>query len=201
MIKRAAKFMGGVLSLPLRLRYAVLRRVVGESAALSAVSERAASKPGLLGIYTRQALYRRLLGQTGSDIHFGYQTLISKPQATLGDRVYLGRFCTVGWVEIGEGTRIADGVQLLSGAHHHGSSRNGVAIEETQYRAIRIGAGVWIGANAVVMADVGDKAIVGAGAVVTKPVLPGQVVAGVPAKPIRGWTKTPRSQPSNRAAA
>jgi len=48
-----------------------------------------------------------------------------------------------------------------------------------------IGDGVWIGANATIMADVGHDAIVGAGSVVTKPVPPYAIVAGNPARIIR----------------
>lgn len=50
-----------------------------------------------------------------------------------------------------------------------------------------IGNAVWIGNNAIIMQNVkvGDGAIVGAGAIVTKDVEPYTVVAGVPAKPIR----------------
>jgi acetyltransferase-like isoleucine patch superfamily enzyme len=47
---------------------------------------------------------------------------------------------------------------------------------------VRIGAGSWIGSAAVVMADVGRDSVVGAGAVVTKPVPNRVVVAGVPAR-------------------
>jgi acetyltransferase-like isoleucine patch superfamily enzyme len=50
---------------------------------------------------------------------------------------------------------------------------------------VRVGAAAWIGNNAIVMADIGHDAIVAAGAVVTKPVPPYAVVAGVPAKVIR----------------
>jgi len=170
--------------MPCLLRFAVLRRFVGEERAMSLVSERAARCPGLSGLYLRQALYHRLLARMGRDIHFGYQTLLSKPAAKIGDRVYLGRFCTVGWVEIADDVRIADGVQLLSGAHHHGSSEQGIDLQKITHRPIRIGKGAWIGANAVVMADVGEGAIVGAGAVVTRPVPAHATVVGVPARSI-----------------
>lgn len=46
---------------------------------------------------------------------------------------------------------------------------------------------MWIGANATVLADleIGDGAVVAAGAVVTKDVAHYTIVAGIPAKPIR----------------
>ena len=52
---------------------------------------------------------------------------------------------------------------------------------------IVIGNDVWIGSEAVIMAGVtiGDSAIVGARAVVTKDVAPYAIVGGIPAKPIR----------------
>ena len=52
---------------------------------------------------------------------------------------------------------------------------------------IIIGNDVWIGYEALIMSGVtiGDGAIIGARAVVTKDVPPYTIVAGVPAKPIR----------------
>lgn len=188
MLKTIGHAIGTFLSLPLRVRYALLRRILGEDRALSLVSESAAKVPGLLGLATRQVFYRSTLKACGRDVHFGYQTLLSKTDATVGDRVYLGRFCTLGRVTIGDDARIADGVQLLSGQHHHGSSDSGVNLMSVNHERITIGQGAWIGANAVVMADVGAGAIVGAGSVVTKPVDPGATVAGVPAKPIEKQT-------------
>ncbi|XAM01700.1 DapH/DapD/GlmU-related protein [Phycisphaeraceae bacterium D3-23] len=104
-------------------------------------------------------------------------TVFSKPAAELGDRVYLGRFCTVGWATIGDDVKVADHVQLLSGGRHHARPSDAVL-----HAHITIGAGAWIGAGAVVMADVGEGAVVGAGAVVTRPVPAGATVGGVPAK-------------------
>jgi len=49
---------------------------------------------------------------------------------------------------------------------------------------VRLGVGVYVGANATIMPgiEIGDGAIVGAGAVVTKDVEAGKTVAGVPAR-------------------
>jgi acetyltransferase-like isoleucine patch superfamily enzyme len=54
-----------------------------------------------------------------------------------------------------------------------------------QRKLVTIGAGAWIGSAAVVLADVGRDAIVGAGAVVTRPVPERMVAVGVPARVVR----------------
>ncbi len=190
MLKSIGHAVGGVIGLGHGMWYRFARRVVGESRAFAAASERLALRPGRLGVYARQAFYRGVLASVGRDVHFGFMTVFSKPAASLGDRVYLGRFCTIGWAEIGDDAKLADGVQVLSGRHQHGGVRGGAISGGAagdgvvHFEPVRIGRGAWIGANAVVMADVGAGAIVGAGAVVVRAVPAGARVAGVPARPL-----------------
>lgn len=72
------------------------------------------------------------------------------------------------------------------------NSRLGLVVEDTIPSAsespLIIGSDVWVGMNVIITSGcgfIGDGAIIGAGAVVTKDVPPYTVVAGNPAKPIR----------------
>ena len=192
--KSIARFLGALRAVPHRACHACAKPILGDERAFIAASERIARLPGLIGIHTRQAFYKKTLAAVGDDVHFGFMSLLSKRAATIGDRVYIGRFCTIGWAEIGHDVMLADAVQILSGRHQHGSAP-GVAPDAgpgaatlrdnpQQFNKVTIGAGAWLGAAAIIMADVGQGAIVAAGAVVTRPVPPHTKVAGVPARTI-----------------
>lgn len=178
-LKRWAGRLAALGALPRLGVYRLMRRIAGDDRALMHLSESLSTLPGSWGVLVRAAAYRKALQSVGEDVFIGHGTLISKSSAKLGDRAYLGRRCIVGAVDIGPDARIADGVQLLSGAHHHTTGDDRIILS-----AIRIGRGAWVGAGAIVMADVGENAIVGAGSVVTRPVPAGAKVAGSPARPL-----------------
>jgi acetyltransferase-like isoleucine patch superfamily enzyme len=140
------------------------------------------------GVYLRQIFYRQTLAECGRDIYFGWQSVFSKPSARIGDNVYIGRRCSVGWADIGTGSMLADGVQILSGGRQHGRAPSASHRHQDQpqeFRRVTIGSGAWLGTNAVIMADVGAGTIVGAGAVVNRPLPPHKVATGVPARVIK----------------
>lgn len=88
-------------------------------------------------------------------------------------------------IEIGDDTRIAARCTLY--AFNHGMAPERLVREQAvTSRGIRIGRDVWIGANAGVVdgVQIGDHAVVAMGAVVTRDVPPGTVVAGSPARPV-----------------
>jgi len=102
-------------------------------------------------------------------------------------RVWLGPYVVIyghGSVEIGESTLVSMHCTILSS--NHAIPTMGTLIRDVadELRPTKIGRDVWIGANAVILGGVtiGDGAVVAAGAVVTKDVEPGAVVAGVPAR-------------------
>ncbi|HET9051054.1 MAG TPA: acyltransferase [Candidatus Dormibacteraeota bacterium] len=85
-------------------------------------------------------------------------------------------------IEIGERCMFAQGVLVVDGNHRFRDLDAPPAAQGYDYRPIRIGDDVWVGAKATVIADVGRRAVVAAGAVVTRPVPPMCVAAGVPAR-------------------
>ena len=184
--KLIGRALGFWRALPHLLCYRVACLVLGREHAFRAASERLSLVPGHIGLYTRAAFYRRVLAHVGRDVHFGFMSVLSKPQAEIGDGVYIGRFCSLGLVTLGDDVMLADAVQVLSGRHQHGrSSHDGPLRDNEQaYTRVTVGQGAWLGAGAVVMADVGDNALVAAGAVVVKPVDAYAKVGGVPAKPL-----------------
>ena len=89
-------------------------------------------------------------------------------------------------LHVGSHVLIAPGCFITDHNHRHEGSGL-IDAQGTESRPVRIGNDVWLGAHAVVLPGVtiGDGAIVGAGAVVTRDVPPQTVVVGVPAGPIR----------------
>lgn len=184
--KKLARMYSTLNAIPMLFEYRMACKLIGKDRALSALSEKLSLRTGMSGLYLRQACYRHVLEHVGQDVYIGFMSQFSKTTAVIADRAYIGRFCTIGSVIMEEDVMLADHVQLLSGSHQHGDSQsNGILRDHQQiYQTITIGQGAWIGAGAVVMADIGAGAIVGAGAVVIRSVAAGDRVAGVPAKSI-----------------
>jgi acetyltransferase-like isoleucine patch superfamily enzyme len=174
-----------------RLVCVAIGNAVGLSRAFLNASEAIARVPGMRGVYFRQAFYRRTLTHCGQDIYFGWMSVFSMTEAKVGDRVYIGRFCSIGFADIGEDVMLADGVQILSGGREHstrGDAHETMREQSQTYQQLRIGRGAWIGAGAIIMADVGEHAIVGAGAVVNRPIPAGALAVGVPARVVQRTT-------------
>jgi acetyltransferase-like isoleucine patch superfamily enzyme len=106
------------------------------------------------------------------------------PQVKLRPGVYIGCYCILGRTSIGERTHLGSGVQILSGAHQHGRDEEGrfMDAKESSFQSVTIGADCWIGAGSVVMAEVGKGCTISAGSVVTRPIPPGSIAAGNPAR-------------------
>ena len=106
-------------------------------------------------------------------------------QLILGDGVQLNTGCFLdhsGGLLIGPDTLVSEDAVLYT--HSHGHDPKG----PPRMQPKAIGSGVWIGARSLVLdgaTSIGNGAVVGAGAVVSRPVSSGTVVVGNPARPVK----------------
>ena len=146
--------------------------------------------PGL-----RAALLRLLGAKVGPGVRVHRGLLLNAEHGfstlSLGAGVYIGPGVTLdlfGPLRLGERTTVSVGAILLThsdAGRSHGSGL--IALFPPTRHGVDIGADCWIGAGAIILdgGSVGDRSVVGAGAVVTRPLPGGSVYAGNPARPIR----------------
>lgn len=134
----------------------------------------------------RHALLRERLAEVGAGavirapFHCDYGYNIR-----LGAGVFLNFSCVIldiCDVSIGDGTQIGPGVQLYAADHPRDAAGRASGLEFG--RPIRIGRNVWIGGGATILpgVSIGDDALIGAGAVVTRDVPAGATAVGNPAR-------------------
>ncbi len=123
----------------------------------------------------------------GKNTYIGYETIITGKKIDIGkecninNRAFIEAFYAPVWVD--DYSTIAASVIISS---HDGSLRN-VWGKEMKAKPVILKERCFIGNRAIVLPGVtiGTRAIVGAGAVVTKDVMANTIVAGVPAKKLR----------------
>lgn len=195
--KAVARGIATALIAPLLLTYWLRALAIGRDRALEHSTELLSLIPGLTGRYLRWAFLARVLARCSASACIGFGTVFSKAGAKIDDHVYIGPRCHIGLVHIERDVLLAAGVHVTSGGQTHGFADVSTPIRDqpTTHRLVRIGAGAWIGSAAVVMADVGNDTVVGAGAVVTKPLPERVIAAGVPARVLRTRDGTTPTEP------
>jgi acetyltransferase-like isoleucine patch superfamily enzyme len=145
----------------------------------------------LNGRYNSPAEVRTLMSELiGSQVPDSLQ-LFPPFSADFGKNISFGRdvfvnsgcrFQDQGGIDIGDGSLIGHNAVITTLNHDMLPSRRA----DMHPARVVIGRGVWFGANVTVLpgVSIGDGAVVGAGAVVTKDVPAGAVVVGVPAKQV-----------------
>lgn len=185
--KRVARAVAAVVVVPRLASFALRARWFDRDQAFADSMQALSRTPGLRGRYLRSAFLSRTLSACAESVTIEHGTLLAKVGATFGENVYVGPHCVLGWVHIGRDVLIASGVCIPSGPNTHGTSRLDIPIrlQPGNLRPVRIGEGAWIGANAVVMADVGRGTVVAAGAVVVDALPDNVFAAGVPARVLK----------------
>lgn len=185
--KKLAFALALVLAAPAWAAYRMGALLLGEQRAFAGWSQVFSLLPGLCGVNLRRAFYRLVLPECGDGACLTFGTVISHPSARIGRNVYVGPFCVLGDVTLGDDVLSGSHVSIINGGGQHGIERLDLPVREQPgtFPRVTIGRDTWIGDRAVVMADVGEHCVVAAGAVVTKPIPEYSIVAGVPAKIVR----------------
>jgi acetyltransferase-like isoleucine patch superfamily enzyme len=123
-------------------------------------------------------------------IGHGSKIRVHEGEVRIGAKTVMGQECTISayqHVSIGRECILADRVMLIDFDHGVVEVERPIRLQGIYKRDVRVGSNVWMGYGACVLrgVSVGDNAIVGTNAVVTKEVPANAVVGGVPARVIR----------------
>jgi acetyltransferase-like isoleucine patch superfamily enzyme len=134
----------------------------------------------------------------GASVHLGRWSWIGhgtkirahEGEVRIGAKSVLGQECTISafqHVSIGRECIVADRVMLIDFDHGVVEVERPVREQGIYKRDVRVGHNVWVGYGACLLrgVTVGDNAIIGTSAVVTKDVRPNAVVGGIPARVLR----------------
>lgn len=140
---------------------------------------------------------------------------------TFGDRVFIGRnsivYCKNGNITLGEGVNVSSNCTLfssnsltieagvmiagftyiLSGGEYDVTDRATPFVEQSGMETkgpLVIGRNCWLGAHVTVLdaAGIGPNSVIGAGAVVAKPIPADTLALGIPARVVRSLSENPR---------
>jgi len=180
-----ARAVTGALTWPVVWPLAMLSRT--SDMIFRTVSELLSLIPYVFGVVARGEFYRFALAHCGRNVVIELGAVFIYRDISIGDNVTINRYSVIHHCDIGNYALVGEHVVLLSGSRQHDIDRTDIpmALQRGRKKRIALGDDCWIGAHAVVMEDVGCGAIVGAGAIVNKPVPEFMIVAGNPARPVR----------------
>ena len=140
--------------------------------------------PGLPGAFLRRAFYSLTLDECSSHCHIGFGSIFSHRSTTVEKHVYIGSYSIIGSAHLGEHCLIGSRVSILSGKALHVLGEDGMWTPYSAERLsqVKLKKNVWVGEGAIIIADVGEGSMVGAGAVVTSNIRSYIIVTGNPAR-------------------
>jgi acetyltransferase-like isoleucine patch superfamily enzyme len=136
-----------------------------------------------------------LIVGSGVDFRRGFVCQISgSGQVTIGDgTVFTSNAlvqCTTS-IDIGRRCIFSQSTQLVDGTHRFREASLSVLDQGYDYRPLKIGDDVWVAAKCTIFADIGERAVIGAQSVVSRPVPPRCLAVGAPAKPVEFFDPAP----------
>jgi virginiamycin A acetyltransferase len=167
--------------------YFLSRIINRKDSSFSTCSQILSLLPGVTGSYLRKNFYRVVMQQCDSECLILFGTLFFQVETEIGRGVRIGPNCNIGMCKIEDDCILGSNVHIMSGSRQHDFNDIEQPIQKQggYFEKIVIGADTWIGNGALIMANVGQKCVIGAGAVVSREVEDYAVVAGNPAAVIK----------------
>ena len=172
-----------IINIPLFLIYKII--FFSNRKTFMTIAEFLSLFPGFLGYFLRYSFFR-LTGNIGTNVNIGFRTILEHPTIKIKNDIYIGQNCTIGTATINKGVKIGSNVDIISGKYTHKIKKGKVMpTNNSNLKRIHIGKNTWIGNSVVIMANIGDNCIIGAGSVVVKPIPNNSKAVGNPAKVIK----------------
>lgn len=165
------------------LYFCILAKVIG----FEPVAMRISLFPYRLGNRVRYQFYRKHLQKVGENVTFSLGCLVTNIKTTIGNNVRLGPYNTIGLAHLGDDIITAQHVHILSGSKQHSYADKSIPIwrQKGLIQCVELKGDNWIGANVVVMANVGVGSIVGSGSIVVSDIPDMIIAAGNPCKKLK----------------
>jgi acetyltransferase-like isoleucine patch superfamily enzyme len=152
-------------------------------------------------MYSKYLKVRFRIPYLGEGFRWGYHWHIKPGNVSIGHYAFIGSYAWIIYpIVIGDLTMIAPHFKLAGNDHGIYECGTPMRIAEPKIhfrdQSTIIGSEVWIGQNVTIIhgTKIGRGAIVAAGSVVTKDVMPYTIVAGIPAKPIKNRFRNQKEQ-------
>jgi len=160
------------------------RLPMDEFSSFTAPSQILSLIPGLTGVLLRRIWYEQMLRRCGKNLTVDWLGVVRTRDSMIGDRCTIGVSSWIGWVEMGNDVMTGSNVVILSGARQHSYSNLNEPMrnQRGEKKRIKVGSDVWIGAQSIIMSDINEGTVVGAGSVVTRSYPSYSIIVGNPAR-------------------
>lgn len=147
--------------------------------------------PGITGFAIRYLFYKLIFNHLGGFCYIAPGVTMQRSYCIrAGKRIAVNRGTILdgkGNLQIGDNVLISPHVVITSSQHSFHRADLPMILQTETNKEVVIGNDVWIGANAVILpvVHIGDRVIIGAGAVVTHDIQSHCIAVGVPARVIK----------------
>ena len=172
-------------ALPFFLSFQVKRIFIGKQRAFVGSSQALSLFPGIIGHFLRRGFYIMTLKYCSPRSTIDFGTFFPSTDVIIRDNVYIGARCIIAPCVIEKDVIIGSSVHIVSKNTHFFESLDiPIRIQGGSWQSITVERDCWIGNKAVIMANVGEQCVIGAGSVVTNSVAARSIAVGNPSRVI-----------------